>query len=180
MKKSTTGMTILLFLVQACASPTPVPTITPTETPVSVTEVPVVDTASRLEGLGSYPCPDSDFTCVKLPVPLNHFDPSDSRQIDVVFGVLPATGERKGIFVTATGGPGTAGLTSADSYTASFDPSIPEHFDIVFFDQRGVGQVEAIDRRFRARSPVQRERDPDGLALQSGDIAWLGRGRKGD
>lgn len=131
---------MLLFLVQACASPTLIPTITPTETPVSVTESPVVDTASRLEGLGGYPCPDSDFTCVKLPVPLNHFDPSDSRQVDVVFGLLPATGERKGMFITATGGPGTAGLASADSYTASFDPSIPEHFDIVFFDQRGVGQ----------------------------------------
>ncbi len=60
--------------------------------------------------------------------------------MDVMFGILPATGERKGMFVTATGGPGTAGLMSADGYTATFDPSIPEHFDIVFFDQRGVGQ----------------------------------------
>jgi pimeloyl-ACP methyl ester carboxylesterase len=43
------------------------------------------------------------------------------------------------MFVTVTGGPGTSGLLSADDYTAAFDPSIPEHFDIVFFDQRGVG-----------------------------------------
>ncbi len=131
MKKYFIGMTILLFLAQACARSGP---------PVSVTETAVAEPVVGLEGLGGLPCPDSDFTCVTLTVPLNHFDPKDSRTMDVVFGVLPATGERKGMFVTATGGPGSAGLASADSYTAAFDPSIPEHFDIVFFDQRGVGQ----------------------------------------
>ena len=50
-------------------------------------------------------------------MPLDHFDPANRETIDVVFGVLPATGERKGMFVTATGGPGTSGLTSANSYT---------------------------------------------------------------
>lgn len=97
-------------------------------------------TADILEKLGGYPCPDSNFTCVKLTVPLDHFAADRGKTIDVVFGVLPATGERKGMFVTATGGPGTAGLMSADSYTTYFDPSIPEHFDIVFFDQRGAVQ----------------------------------------
>ncbi|MBI1876996.1 MAG: alpha/beta fold hydrolase [Chloroflexi bacterium] len=98
-------------------------------------------TLATLEELGGQPCPDdSAFTCVTLTVPLDHFDPANRDTLDVVFGVLPATGERKGMFVTATGGPGSAGLTSADSYTSAFDPSIPEHFDIVFFDQRGVGQ----------------------------------------
>jgi len=143
MKKSLIGFTVLLFLVQACGPLTPAPTSTPTptETPVSVTEVPVTaEPAHGLERLGGVPCPDSDFTCVTLTVPLNHFSPNDSRTMDVVFAVLPATGERKGMFVTATGGPGSAGLASADSYTSAFDPSIPEHFDIVFFDQRGVGQ----------------------------------------
>ena len=96
-------------------------------------------TADILAQLGGYPCPDSTFTCVKLLLPLNHLDPGQTNKIPVVFGVLPATGERKGMFVTVTGGPGTSGLLSADSYTSAFDPSIPEHFDIVFFDQRGVG-----------------------------------------
>ena len=94
-------------------------------------------TKDILDNMGGYPCPDSDFTCVKLTVPLNHFAKDRPQTIDVVFGVLPATGERKGMFVTATGGPGTSGLASADSYTATFDASIPEHYDIVFFDQRG-------------------------------------------
>ncbi len=104
------------------------------------TEVPPRETTDEiLERLGGYPCPDSDFTCLDVTVPLDHTNPEDDRTIEVVFGILPATGERKGMFVTATGGPGTSGLLSADSYTGAFDPSIPENFDIVFFDQRGVG-----------------------------------------
>ena len=94
-------------------------------------------TENTLDELGGYPCPASDFTCIKLTVPLDHFAADDDRTLEVVFGVLPATGERKGMFVTATGGPGSSGLASADGYTAAFDPSITEHFDIVFFDQRG-------------------------------------------
>ncbi|MBK9210929.1 MAG: alpha/beta fold hydrolase [Anaerolineales bacterium] len=139
MKKLFTGMAVFLFFIQACTSPTPIPTAA-AESTVSVTESPATESVTGLEGLGGVPCPDSDFTCVTLTVPLNHFDPNDSRTLDVVFAILPATGERKGMFVTVTGGPGTAGLTSADGYTAAFDPAIPEHFDIVFFDQRGVGQ----------------------------------------
>ena len=97
-------------------------------------------TQDVLDKLGGYTCPNSDFTCVTLTVPLDHFAKDPKSTIDVVFGVLPATGERKGMFVTATGGPGTSGLASADSYTAAFDPAITEHYDIVFFDQRGAYQ----------------------------------------
>ncbi len=97
------------------------------------------DTAKILKRLGGKPCPESDFTCVTLKVPLNHFDVRDKRKIEVTFAVLPATGKRKGMFVTVTGGPGTSGILSADAYTAAFDPAIPRAFDIVFFDQRGVG-----------------------------------------
>jgi pimeloyl-ACP methyl ester carboxylesterase len=97
------------------------------------------NTAALLEYLGAYPCPDSGFTCVDVTVPLDHFNPQDKRTMNVVFGVLPASGERKGMFVVATGGPGTSGLLSADDYVTYYDPSVTENFDIVFFDQRGVG-----------------------------------------
>jgi pimeloyl-ACP methyl ester carboxylesterase len=143
MKKIIFALLIMLFAGLACRTsptvPSPVPTEAPTATqlPATPTEKPAEDTASILERLGGTPCPDSDFTCVTLTVPLDHARP-DGPTIDVVFGMLPATGERKGMFVTVTGGPGTAGLLSADSYTSSYDPSIPEQFDIVFFDQRGV------------------------------------------
>ncbi|MEP6986274.1 MAG: alpha/beta fold hydrolase, partial [Chloroflexota bacterium] len=96
--------------------------------------------AEKLASLGGYPCPDSDFTCLKLTVPLDHTTASDKRTIDVVFGVLPATGERKGMFVTATGGPGSSGLEEADGRADTFDAAIKEHYDLVFFDQRGANQ----------------------------------------
>ncbi|MBI5840710.1 MAG: alpha/beta fold hydrolase [Chloroflexi bacterium] len=130
MKKTLLFLAFLL-LVTAC---------TRTEPTVSATETPAGGSASRLARLGGVPCPDGEFTCVTVSVPLDHFNPQDKRAIDVVFGVLPAGGERKGMFVTAVGGPGGSGLLSADNYTSYFDPSITEHFDIVFFDQRGIGQ----------------------------------------
>ncbi len=85
-------------------------------------------------------CPASKFTCITLAVPLDHFDPANTETISVTFGLLRATGQRRGLYVTAVGGPGASGLQSADTYTKEFDPAIHEHFDIAFFDQRGVGQ----------------------------------------
>jgi pimeloyl-ACP methyl ester carboxylesterase len=86
------------------------------------------------------PCPnDSFFTCITIEVPLDHFNLDDTRTIPVVFAVLPASGERKGMFVVATGGPGTSGVLLADYYSSTYDTSIFESFDIVFFDQRGIG-----------------------------------------
>jgi pimeloyl-ACP methyl ester carboxylesterase len=63
---------------------------------------------------------------------------------EVTFGLLRAAGERQGVFVTAAGGPGTAGLSLADAYTAVFPEGITETYDVVFFDQRGVGASRPI------------------------------------
>ena len=149
---------VVIMLVLACKTtsslptqtstsiPTTSPTYTPTTSPTSTAspatpiEQPAEDTSSILERLGGAPCADSEFTCITLTVPLDHFNPANNKTIDVVFAVLPATGEPKGMFVTATGGPGYSGLASADDYANFFDPSILENFDIVFFDQRGIGQ----------------------------------------
>ena len=125
MKKSITAT--LFLVVAACTSQAEI------EPPVDG------PTTGIIEALDGTPCPNSDFTCVRIEMPLDHFESSDDRTIDVTFAILPATGDSKGAFVTATGGPGTAGIMSADSYTSALDPAIPEQFDIVFFDQRGVG-----------------------------------------
>jgi pimeloyl-ACP methyl ester carboxylesterase len=94
----------------------------------------------RLAELGGEPCPtEPRLTCVTLTVPLDHFDASDPRTLDVVFGVLPASGTSKGVFVIATGGPGSAGISEFDSWIPYFAASIPRRFDIVLFDQRGIG-----------------------------------------
>lgn len=95
-------------------------------------------TADILDELGGEPCPDSEFTCVKITVPLDHFDPSNTETTEVTFAVLPASGESRGAFVTATGGPGSSGIAVADSYTSLYYPELTENFDMVFYDQRGI------------------------------------------
>ncbi len=92
-----------------------------------------------LDALGGFECFDgSAFTCVTIEVPLDHFSPSDTRTLNVTFAVLPAGGARKGMFVTATGGPGYSGIASADYYLPGFGDDVLNSFDIVFFDQRGL------------------------------------------
>lgn len=86
------------------------------------------------------PCADSIFTCITIRVRRDHFA-SSGPTVDVTFALHRATAKtRKGVFVTVTGGPGTSGIAAADSYTARFDPGIVRDYDIVFFDQRGIGR----------------------------------------
>lgn len=130
----------VLLLLAACTTDggngATEPPQTTTAGPTTTTERP--STGQLMEDLDASLCPDSVFTCVTLDMPMNHFDPADERTIPVTFAVLPATGDSLGAFVTATGGPGSSGIAVADSYTDALDPAIPESYDIVFFDQRGV------------------------------------------
>lgn len=104
------------------------------------TAVPVTPAVVREEQ-----CHDSEFTCITLRVPRDHFADAEGPTFDVTFGLLRASGEEsRGAFVTVTGGPGSSGLAVADGYTGALDPAIPEEYDIIFFDQRGVGQSEPI------------------------------------
>lgn len=113
----------------------------PTPTLVPVEPAPSEGTSAndKLAELGGVPCEEQpDLICVTIQVPLNHFDSSNTEMIDVVFGVAPATGERFGLYVQAyPGGPGGEGIGSAA--LDFFDPAILEHYDVVFYDQRGIG-----------------------------------------
>jgi hypothetical protein len=55
-----------------------------------------------------------------------------------VFAVLPAAEETTGVFVVATGGPGSSGISVADSYSSDYGPAITDIMDLVLFDQRGL------------------------------------------
>ena len=88
-------------------------------------------------------CPKSRFECVTLSVPRDH-TVRGGPNWDLTFAIQRATGTRLGTFVTVTGGPGYSGLAAAESYTDAFDPTVPEHYDMVFFDQRGVGLSHEI------------------------------------
>lgn len=98
-----------------------------------------------LESLGGKPCEEKpDLICVVVAVPLDHFDASNAEILHVTFAVAPALGERYGMFLQASpGGPGGEGIASADlSWIAA---EIREHYDIVFFDQRGVGLSNLLE-----------------------------------
>jgi pimeloyl-ACP methyl ester carboxylesterase len=97
-----------------------------------------------LERLGGQTCEENpDFTCVTIQVPLDHFDSTNADTLDVVFAVAPATGERYGMYVQAfPGGPGGEGVSTGGLSWISED--ILEHYDIVYFDQRGIGLSEPL------------------------------------
>ncbi len=88
-------------------------------------------------------CPDSEFECITLSVPRDHYV-AGGPTWDVTFAIRRATKDRVGTYVVITGGPGSSGIAAADNYTSYYPTSIPEHFDIVFIDQRGVGQSHPI------------------------------------
>ncbi len=127
---------------------TPKETVTPTAAPATETDTPAPSTGSNmtsmLERLGGQPCEENpDFTCVAIQVPLDHFDSSNTETLEVVYAVAPATGERYGMYVQAfPGGPGGEGVSTGG--TSFFDDGILEHYDIVYFDQRGIGLSGAL------------------------------------
>ncbi len=138
MKKRFMFLTVFVIFMLACNFLFPTPA--PEEPSVPVTEAPATGGIStKLEELGGAPCDENpDFTCVTIQVPLDHFDSANSETLDVVFAVSPATGERKGMFIQAfPGGPGGEGISSGG--LSWFSEGILEHYDIVYFDQRGIG-----------------------------------------
>ena len=159
MKRSSLYVLFSFILIMACT------TIIPTQSPISepestsppaslstiaVTETPntsfkIADMAERLKELGGEPCEiDPSFTCVTITVPLDHFDPANTETIEVVFAVAPARGDRKGMYVQAfPGGPGGEGISYAS--TNYFSSQITKQYDVVFFDQRGVGLSNPLE-----------------------------------
>ncbi|HUG35061.1 MAG TPA: hypothetical protein VMJ90_09855, partial [Anaerolineales bacterium] len=132
-----------VVFIMACTfggllNPTPTPPL-PTAQPTQPSTTQGGDMAGALERLGGIACDENpDFICVTVQVPLDHFDSSNTETLGMVFAVAPATGERLGMYVQAfPGGPGGEGISTGGLNW--YDDAILEHFDIVYFDQRGVG-----------------------------------------
>jgi len=117
----------------SAAAPSAAP---PATTPTPSASAPVAEAGYTFKG--SKPCPKSRFECITLAVPRDHFTPGGPTW-DVTFAIQRATKARIGTFVTITGGPGSSGIASADSYTDAYSTAITDAYDIVFIDQRGIG-----------------------------------------
>lgn len=118
-------------------------------------------THDRLAEMGGVSCSEaSEFTCVSIEVPIDGED-RDRGTIEVLYAVRPASVSRHGVLVTAVGGPGGSGVEAAGWLADYFDDSIKDNYDLVFFDQRGVGLIE---------EPVCPETDDAGIFDESTDL----------
>ncbi|MGQ5261082.1 alpha/beta hydrolase [Micromonospora sp. ZYX-F-536] len=79
-------------------------------------------------------------SCATVTVPRDWHNPGDGRTIQVRISRTIASGEdRKGVLLVNPGGPGGSGLSLAP-YVALSAPELAEHYDVIGFDPRGVGQ----------------------------------------
>jgi pimeloyl-ACP methyl ester carboxylesterase len=90
------------------------------------------------------PCgttPDAATTeCATADLPLD-YDKPRGRDVHIAVARVPASGERKGALVFNFGGPGGAAVDYLQEVGATgYWSALNEHFDIVGFDPRGVGQ----------------------------------------
>ena len=92
-------------------------------------------------------CQDG-FQCSTAKVPLDHDQPSGSK-IDLALIRLPATDPAKkiGSLFVNFGGPGASGvdrLRGRGKWEWLFSPELRARFDVVSWDQRGIGRSAAV------------------------------------
>ncbi|WP_022901485.1 alpha/beta hydrolase [Humibacter albus] len=84
------------------------------------------------------------FQCAHITAPLNWSQPG-SGSIKLALIRHYATGKRLGSLLVNPGGPGGSGVDFVrDSLDYAVDSDLQEHYDIVGFDPRGVGQSTAV------------------------------------
>lgn len=98
--------------------------------------------------------------CRIVTVPLDQAHPEQGGTLQIVYRVVPARGQRTGALFVLTGGPGVRGLSEADPRIAEIDPAVLDHFDVVFFDQRGVGGSGGLDCTNAVRAEQARLEEP--------------------
>ncbi|MFF6772551.1 alpha/beta hydrolase [Streptomyces sp. NPDC012637] len=87
--------------------------------------------------------PCGDFSCASLTVPMDYSRPGDGRTfvLPVAKAATATTGRRTGALLYNPGGPGERGVQALmDGLADELGRGVREHFDIVAFDPRGVGE----------------------------------------
>jgi pimeloyl-ACP methyl ester carboxylesterase len=82
------------------------------------------------------------FQCSTLQVPLDYTKPS-GRSLSLAVIRLPSTGSHEGSLVINPGGPGASGISFEVEASTSF-AQLADHYDLVSFDPRGVGESAPI------------------------------------
>jgi len=100
-------------------------------------------------------CRVMNLECELLEVPFDQHAPGSGETVAVRFGRHVADPDsRIGTLVVATGGPGTSGIALSESYLTVFPDGVLDRYDVVFFEQRGVGGSAPIScRHADAASP---------------------------
>jgi len=83
--------------------------------------------------------------CAWLKVPLDYSQPSGTS-VDIAVYRQPATDQKSvvGDLVVNPGGPGQSGIQYAAASSYVFRKALTEHFNIIGFDPRGVGQSDPL------------------------------------
>ncbi len=98
-------------------------------------------------------CPNPEPGCHVVTVPFDRTHPNDPRTIDIAYRVAPSTAGGHRLLIVAVGGPGGSGLAEmTEERLEEIDPSIRDAYDIVFFDQRGVGASDGLRCPVAARA----------------------------
>ncbi|WP_330328594.1 alpha/beta hydrolase [Streptomyces sp. NBC_00536] len=132
---------------------------------------PPVPERYRTQRLDWHPCASGPLECASMAVPRDwyHPDAGPDLRVEVSRHLATDPAARRGVLMTAAGGPGASGLGRAATL-AGYGPKLAAAYDIVSFDQRGVGastQVvcsdqDKVDALFS--SGDLRDRSPRALA----------------
>lgn len=99
--------------------------------------------------------------CARLTVPLDYAHPTGA-QIQLSVLKVAATGHKIGDLIVNPGGPGGSGTQfAAEGAGGYFRSALTQHFDIVGFDPRGVGDSTAIKCGDTAQTDAVIATDPD-------------------
>ncbi len=87
------------------------------------------------------PC-DNSFQCASLLVPLDYSHPSGAT-LHIAVVRQPSSGSHEGSLIINPGGPGASGISFEEEAASAFS-QLTDHYDLVSFDPRGVGQSNPI------------------------------------
>lgn len=101
---------------------------------------PPVPDRYRHQRLDWHPCATGPLECATMTVPRDWYRPGAGPDLHVEVDRLRAAdpAARRGVLMVAAGGPGASGL-GRPARLASYSPHLAAAYDIVGFDQRGVG-----------------------------------------